>query len=296
LQVFISWSGPQSEHVAHALRNWLPKVLDSKVKPFVSSKDIDKGDRGLNKIAAELEASSYGIVVVTPNNQDSPWINFEAGALGKSVSDSRVAPLLIGLTDSDVSGPLKQFQNTSASDMQAVRSLVHSLNKTLTAPMGDGTVDVMFERYWNELETAIAESPDEDSQPQQEPREQADLLDEVLTTVRSLQRDVGRMQTVLERSARQRSEEFDDAVTGLLMRELELASLGWTSNDDGITVELPQQSPKLAVKAQRALQELIKAYGMSVRIERTDGSSLTYSPQGKESRTQPTIVNDDSDE
>lgn len=295
MQVFISWSGPRSQHVAHALRSWLPKVLDNKVKPFVSSKDIDKGDRGLNKIAAELEASSYGIVVVTPENQNSPWINFEAGALGKSVSDSRVAPLLIGLTDSDISGPLKQFQNTSADDKQAVKSLVLSLNKALVAPVTDTTVDVTFEAYWDELEGAIRADPSENHQHKLERRDPADLLDEVLTTVRSLQRDVGHMQTATERSARQRMEAFEEAATDLIMRELDLVMLAWKSTAEGLNIELPEDSPKLSVKVQRALRELAKAYTTSLHLERADGSSLSFTADGKESRLPARIVHLDED-
>ncbi|MFS0715927.1 toll/interleukin-1 receptor domain-containing protein [Arthrobacter phoenicis] len=285
MQVFISWSGRQSEHVATALRIWLPKVLDGKVKPFVSSEDIDKGDRGLNKIAEELEGSSYGIVVVTPSNQDSPWINFEAGALGKSVSDARVAPLLVGLTDSDVKGPIKQFQNSAASDKKAVLSLVRSLNKALKDPLGDGTVEVLFEAHWQEMAAAISGAPNDASALPQKPRAESDLLDEVLTTVRSLQRDVGRMQKMMELSTRASREDFTDEVADILMKGLSLNSLSFSHDQTGgITVDLPDDAGVLSGVVLRRLQEAARRNSSSVTIVRQNGASVAYDSAGIESR------------
>jgi hypothetical protein len=66
------------------LRDWLPSVIQS-LEPYVSSEDIDKGTRWSSDIAKELDNSAYGILCVTQDNLAAPWINFEAGALSKSV-------------------------------------------------------------------------------------------------------------------------------------------------------------------------------------------------------------------
>ena len=77
----------------------------------MSGTDIEPGARWSNAIAEELDAISIGIVCVTRENQSSPWLNFEAGALAKRLIDqARVVPLLIDLTPSDVLQPLGQFQ------------------------------------------------------------------------------------------------------------------------------------------------------------------------------------------
>jgi hypothetical protein len=109
MKVFISWSGQRSQALAQALRGWLPLVLHY-VEPWVSESDIAAGDRWAQSIAEELEASNFGILCITPENLNSQWVLFEAGALAKSMQDAKVIPLLFGLEFSDISGPLAQFQ------------------------------------------------------------------------------------------------------------------------------------------------------------------------------------------
>lgn len=194
--VFISWSGGPSHEVASALRTFLGKTLAQKVSAFVSSEDIDRGARGLAVIARELEQAMFGVVVVTHGNVNSVWVNFEAGALSKSMDDDNedaVAPLLVGITDAEITGPLKQFQNTDAGDVVAVRSLVGSINKRLVEPLDEGTVDTLFKANWPDLEVVIAAAAvATPAQPGMQ-RSSEDLLDEVLTSVRGLQRTVDRI-------------------------------------------------------------------------------------------------------
>lgn len=101
MKVFISWSGDLSHKVAVILRDWLPSVIQS-LESYVSSEDIDKGARWSTDISKELEDSSFGILCITRENLDPPWLNFEAGALSKSVDRSRVSPFLFGVKRSDI--------------------------------------------------------------------------------------------------------------------------------------------------------------------------------------------------
>lgn len=73
MKVFISWSGERSRAVAEALRNWLPHVIQG-LQPWFSSNDIDKGVRWATDIAANLQESRVGIICLTPENLESPWI------------------------------------------------------------------------------------------------------------------------------------------------------------------------------------------------------------------------------
>ena len=157
MKVFISWSGDISGKVARMLRDWLPSVIQS-LEPYVSSEDIDKGRRWIADISGELEHSAFGILCVTKDSKDAPWLIFEAGALSKSVERSRVAPFLFGVELSEIKeGPLSQFQATRF-DKDDVNKLVHSLNSAGDVPSLDkGRLDNTFSRWWPELEAKLNE-------------------------------------------------------------------------------------------------------------------------------------------
>lgn len=111
-KVFISWSGAYTKLVAIALKDWLEDMFDV-VQPFVSDRDIEAGQRPMTVIEEELRDTSFGVILVTQENQFAPWFNFEAGALSKQVSDSqtRVIPLLLDMdSPAQLEMPLIQFQ------------------------------------------------------------------------------------------------------------------------------------------------------------------------------------------
>jgi len=138
LKIFISWSGSRSKALAIALRDWLPLVLQY-AKPWVSDKDIGAGDRWAQSIAGELETSNFGIICITPENLQSEWILFEAGALSKSMLDAKVIPLLFGLELSDLSGPLSQFQAQKVEE-SGVMEVVRAINKVADGQTSDHIV------------------------------------------------------------------------------------------------------------------------------------------------------------
>ena len=92
MKLFISWSGNLSRDIAKELKEWFPLVINQ-VVPFVSSESIKKGDRWLLDIYSELEQSNFGVVCLTKENLTEPWILFEAGALSKNISQSKLHPL-----------------------------------------------------------------------------------------------------------------------------------------------------------------------------------------------------------
>jgi len=186
MEVFISWSGEKSRKSAEVLRDWLPSVIQA-VTPYFTPKDIDKGQRWSNDIAGKLDASQFGIILVTRDNLNAPWIMFEAGALSKNVGSAHVCPILLDLKPTDLSGPLVQFQATQFSK-DDMRRLVGAINDS----MGEGcinekTLDNIFEKWWPDLEQELRAilsegASDEDTG---EVRSDRDLLEEVLRLVRN---------------------------------------------------------------------------------------------------------------
>lgn len=186
MKVFISWSGQVSRSVALALRDWLPYVLNA-IDPYVSSEDIDKGSRWSNQIARELDSSNFGIICVTKDNMDAPWLNFEAGALAKSFESGRVTPFLLGITPADIQGPLSQFQATSP-DHEDVEKLVRALNNVCEHPISDERISETVAVWWPKLEKVLTSIASQEPAPAASRRELRDIMEEVLTISRATQR------------------------------------------------------------------------------------------------------------
>jgi hypothetical protein len=292
MQVFISWSGPQSNAVALALREWLPLVLPDKVVPFVSSEDIMKGSRGLNVIKKQLEDSGFGIVVVTPSNLESTWIHFEAGALGRAVDDQdKVAPLLVGLGENDLDGPLLQYQHSLATDRDAVFKLVTSINASLAQPLNSTAVSQLFDLNWTAFESALeAALALDDTKPKR--RDTAEMIDEVLSTVRSLQREVNELRAQVGGPVlgHRRSVDSNEAVKRALDIVVRAGDHGagsisssWVA--ETVTVSLPSTMPVIKPKLLVELQKLAHEADLNVRVKRANGSWVMYDSAGTETRS-----------
>jgi TIR domain len=191
LDVFISWSGAQSRQVALALRDWLPGVINA-AEPYVSSEDIEKGTRWSADITGKLNSTSIGIICVTRENMNRPWINFEAGALSKAVVDeARVIPMLVDLGNAELVGPLSQFQ-TVILDKEDLRKLVNTINLSSDKPNPQSVVDRVFKALWPELDTTLRQIASVgDGSPKAEPgRSEKAMLAELIDLTRDIQRTV----------------------------------------------------------------------------------------------------------
>lgn len=155
MKIFISWSGNKSKETAKVLKNWLPLIIQN-TQPYFSPKDIERGENWAKKIAKELQDTSFGILCVTKENLSAPWLNFEAGALSKSMEASKVCPLLIDLKPSDItSGPLLLFQMTNMN-----KDDIFELFKSINSSLGDSKIDSSilshtFTSFWPEIEKEL---------------------------------------------------------------------------------------------------------------------------------------------
>ena len=184
MKVFISWSGEHSKKLGEALRDWLPSVLQL-ITPYFTPSDMEKGTRWSTDIATELSTSKIGVLCITPDNIHSDWILFEAGALSKSLDKTHVCPVLFGVTNTDLAGPLKQFQTTEfiKSDMHQLLGVIN--NQISDNKLPQKTLDTAFEKWWPDLEEKIGLILAEVSEPEQPIRSDRELLEEILQLSRA---------------------------------------------------------------------------------------------------------------
>ena len=192
MKLFISWSGQLSHQIAKELKDWFPLVINQ-LEPFVSSENIKKGDRWMIDIYSELEHSNFGVICLTKENLTEPWIMFEAGALSKNISQSRVSSVLFdNLKQDDIISPLSLFQNTEF-DKEEFRKLVYSINNALgDKKISDTILYRSFEKWFPELEEKIKKIQDEYA-PILPPKQDGDnALNEILRTTKYISNVVAR--------------------------------------------------------------------------------------------------------
>lgn len=183
MRVFISWSGNISKEIGEAIKDWLPAVLQN-VKPYFTPSDIEKGSRWNADISKELEQSKLGIFIYTKENLDSQWMLFEAGAVSKTLDNSKVCPILFGIDNSDFKGPLTQFQ-TSQFNKNDFKKLVNSINNSLTENKLDNKVlDEVFEMWWPKLDSKIGKILENKKIENVSIRDDRELLEEILALSR----------------------------------------------------------------------------------------------------------------
>lgn len=192
MKVFISWSGNISLKVALVFRDWLPSVIQS-IEPYVSSEDIDKGARWSTDIAKELENSTFGILCVTKENLEAPWLSFEAGALSKTMEKAFVSPFLFDIKRSEVQGPILQFQSTIF-EKDDIKKMVKTLNKACgDVGIADNRLDTSFEVWYPRLEESLNELKNETSandgeQEKEDVTPSTVILEEILELTRDNQK------------------------------------------------------------------------------------------------------------
>ena len=270
MKVFISWSGEESREIALALKDWFPRVIQG-VTPFVSAKDIDKGSNWVAELSRQLSDSDFGVICLTPANLLSPWLNYEAGAITSSM-DSRVCPVLHGVSKEEVRAPLSQLQLTDL-NMEEVILLMESMrkasNSTLTPPELEDAVGV----WWPWLDEKIRKisvptlepvsgAPLEPPKPEISIEE---MLHEILARIRSLEqlsaKSIGRTHSFSEREDEGRSEIV--RVARRVLRRDGLESPVFRFDRGGLVIILTEEIPSpVPAETYMYLADLSKSLGM----------------------------------
>lgn len=170
--------------MAKALADWLPCVVQA-VEPWISSKDIDRGSIWFNEIFEQLKDTNFGIVLVTKENQDKPWLMFESGALSKGLTENRICTVLVDLNvrDIDSGSPLRQLNHTTL-DKDGVLALVKTINKKLdSGQLQEKRLEQTFNAMWPDLAAKIDEILKSDPAPTTPERSDKDVLNDILENV-----------------------------------------------------------------------------------------------------------------
>jgi len=192
MKVFLSWSGERSHRVAECVNSWLKHVIQA-IKPWLSSDDIEKGSIWFNEINNILAGTSSGIIFLTQENKNNPWILFESGALAKSIAGSKtyVYTFLIDLKPTDIKDPLSHFNHTT-SNKKDMRKLLNTINNSLGEnKLSNDMLEHAFETNWPQFEKQFAKiiSETEHIIPvKNQPRKDSDVLTEILTIVRRIEK------------------------------------------------------------------------------------------------------------
>lgn len=146
MKVFISWSGSLSNRVSTHLVEFLGLVIQS-LEIFIST-EIERGSIWNNLINNELRNTSCGIICLTSDNFEAPWILFESGALAKGIDQNRICTFLIDLDPSFLlTSPLAQFNHTFPT-RDSVFNLVKTLNNHIDTPLDIKRLEASFDMFW----------------------------------------------------------------------------------------------------------------------------------------------------
>lgn len=168
----------------------------------MSKIDIEAGTKPLVSISEKLEESGIGLIVLTAENHQKPWINFEAGAISNRFDKekSRVIPILVDIEDPyAVTGPISQYQfsilrKKGGLDEAGISSVVSSIAQVCSAD--PDVVQQRFRWSWEELKQDLESAKERAGQQPAPPKvDRDDLLRRLINSVRDLDSKVNRLMT-----------------------------------------------------------------------------------------------------
>ncbi|WP_078509657.1 toll/interleukin-1 receptor domain-containing protein [Streptomyces sp. Tu 6176] len=287
IKVFLSWSGERSKRSAEALWSWLPDVLQY-INPWLSSLDISAGRRGVREITDELSETDFGIICITPENQNSTWINFEAGALSKQVDGGYVVPFLIDMRITDLISPLSQFQaviGDSKSDVQKLLFDINEASRDLAIPRE--RLERAFQRSWPEFEKNIKNVgalPPRLNASTTVHRSEADMTEEILLIARQLDHRMAEIEKYALRadgSPRRTTREIR-RISEEKFIESSFAKIGWEAvrsswEGESVVIVAHDSAGSSQSISRDFIERLAKSLGRAVIVLGTNGKVILRS-------------------
>lgn len=160
-KIFISWSGENGKHISRILKNVLENdIFSQHLACFVSDTDIASGEDWWNKIKKELKSAKLGIICLTKESTDSPWIHYEAGALvGNNV---RTTPLLFNCDINALkSTPLNSRQSVKFHDKSKFFQMIRDINKEFKiVNIGETQFDLLIDSAYGKMKEELIDVED----------------------------------------------------------------------------------------------------------------------------------------
>lgn len=181
--VFISWSGKASQIMAGSVKSLL-EIFMPWAELFLST-EIQAGKQWRSEINESLKSCNFGIVCLTPENVNSPWIHFEAGALSKMTEQLFV--LWLGENAADIPEPLGAFQICTGTK-EGVEKLLKGLS-SVSSEIGQAEVknaSKSIDYAWADFDRKFIEARESVGFNKSNSRSIDEKLDEILLNVRKL--------------------------------------------------------------------------------------------------------------
>jgi hypothetical protein len=99
----------------------------------MSEHDIKAGALWEKELIKNLNQTDCGILLLTKENQNAPWLLFEAGVLSKSSNKEKVIPYRIDLQLAEIAAPLTRFQGVNA-DKKGYPAISRKLERCVARP------------------------------------------------------------------------------------------------------------------------------------------------------------------
>jgi len=180
MRIFVSWSGDRSKAAALGLKSLLEDTFPEALDVFISD-HIDAGETWTRRLESELEQAQFGVLCLTQDNFQAPWLLFEAGAIAKKFGSTRVVPYLIDdLPAAADRSPLAQFQHVQASREGTFR-LVESINGVREPRQANQKLERLFSKWWPDFEQTLKALPAAGKQPN--PRSDREILETILQKI-----------------------------------------------------------------------------------------------------------------
>lgn len=133
MRIFTSWSGDRSKAAALGLKSLLQDLFEEAVQVFVSE-HITPGEAWAQRLGTELEQSEFGILCLTRDNWQSPWLLFEAGAIAKNSPRRASSPISSTSCRRPPTAPRSLSSNTSAPIAKAPTASSKASTASATTP------------------------------------------------------------------------------------------------------------------------------------------------------------------